>query len=220
MIGRVALALLAVSLVAGAAEMPRPETYRAAADEGRTGEIEGRAYAERRTPDAADAPLSGMVVTLVPMSHGLVAESEEIKAHARDSLRSYREAAGRVKLLQQGYEWALWRQGAGDLLLSSTVGGDGSFAFGRVPAGQWLLIGRREQATAVKPRKREGKVPFDLSPQMVGYSTASFWLVPVTVAAGLTTIVDLTDRNAWYTGVIERLQGPRLPSVLRRPGAR
>ena len=39
-----------------------------------------------------------------------------------------------------------------------------------------------------------------------GYSTVSYWLMPLAVRPGETTPVNLNDRNVWLTGIREDLR--------------
>ena len=200
-----AAALWLSAAIAGGAEAPPVESYRAALDRGDTGIVDGRAYIERRKPDGPDLPLKDVALTLVPYSDGLMAELEGVKGHARDSLDTYRAAAHRVRRLQEAYEKTVWEAGAVDLVQSGLSGPNGRFSFSDVAAGQWLLWARHEALSAVvarKPKKGEKEI-FALSPRLVGYRTASFWVIPVTVSGGAAPTIELTDRNVWFTGVIE-----------------
>lgn len=200
-----AAALWLSAAIAGGAEAPPVESYRAALDRGDTGIVDGRAYIERRKPDGPDLPLKDVALTLVPYSDALMAELEGVKGHARDSLNTYRAAALRVRRLQEAYERTVWEAGAADLVQSSLIGPNGRFSFSDVAAGQWLLWARHEALHSVaarKPKKGDKEI-FALSPRLVGYRAASFWLIPVTVSGGAASTIELTDRNVWFTGVIE-----------------
>ncbi len=203
-----AASVLAMTVTAAAADSPPIEPYRIAARRGELGRIEGRAFAERRKPDAPDASLTGLVIVLMPLSEPLINEVERVKAGARDSMEAYRASAPRIKLLEEAYELALWDGGAVDLVRSTVIGPDGGFAFADVPAGRWLVFGRLETSSPVVPRKpKPGDVaPFDLGPQVIGHRAAAFWLVPVSVSPGDVAEIRLTDRNIWHTGVIEELK--------------
>lgn len=207
---RVVLAVvLAVSTTAVALGAPAPgvDSYRAAARRDGIGLVSVRAYTERLRPDAPDLPIKEVVVTLIPYSEALIADLERVKSHARDSLATYRAVAREVRRLEEAYERTVWEAGAADLVQSSLVGPEGRASFSDVPAGQWILWARHEVSTPVVPRKpKKGeKQMFNLGPAMVGYRTARYWLLPVTVSGGEEATVELTDRNVWLTGVIEEM---------------
>jgi hypothetical protein len=50
-----------------------------------------------------------------------------------------------------------------------------------------------------------------------GVHTVTVWLRPLTVAAGRSKHVDLTDRGAWLTGVVEQRGGEALPGSAQMP---
>ena len=200
-----AAALWLSAAIAGGAEPPPFESYRAALDRGDTGIVDGRAYIERRKPDEPDLPLKDVALTLVPYSDMLLVELEGVKGHARDSLDTYRAAALRVRRLQEAYEKTVWEAGAADLVHSSLIGPNGRFSFADVAAGQWVLWARHEvlRSVAARKPKKGDKESFALGPKLIGYRTASFWVIPVTVSGGAASTIELTDRNIWFTGVIE-----------------
>jgi hypothetical protein len=185
--------------------LPALGPYRASERTGATGAIEGRAYAERRTPLAADIPLTDLTVTLMPLSQDLLTGLEDLKAGARDSMRAYRTVALEISRRLTAYLEGLRKAGAADLLRSGSTGSTGQFSFSGVPAGQWLLLGRRDVKSRVVPRQAEPQetAPFTLGPRVLGHRAASFWLLPLTVTEGRSIAVELTDRSIWYTGVIE-----------------
>lgn len=200
-----AAAALALAATLAAAAPPPIEPYRSAASRGETGLVAVRAYTARAKPDAPDLPIPGVVATLLPYSDSLVGEIEQVKRHARDSMRAYRAAAGRLRGLEEAYEKAVWEAGAPELVRSSLLGPDGRFAFAGVPAGQWLLWARHEVLTPVTPKepKKLDRQQFLLGPSISGYRTVRYWAMPVTLDAGGDVAVELTDRNAWFTGVVE-----------------
>lgn len=204
------LAILALpAALALGATAPAIEPYRLAADRHETGGVDVRAYAERRKVDGPDLPLRGAVVALVPSSDSFVAEVERIKAQARDSLRTYRAAALQMRRREEAYERAVWEAGAADLVLSSLVGPDGRVSFEGVAAGAWLLWGRLEAwkpVSSKEPRRHEKEL-FTLGPRLVGFWAVSYWMAPVTVSPGVVAAIELTDRNVWFSGVIEEPRG-------------
>jgi hypothetical protein len=62
--------------------------------------------------------------------------------------------------------------------------------------------GRAMEAHSPKTNVRD-RQRFRLPPRLVGYRTEAVWLREVEVAAGGPTTVELTDRNVWFTGVVE-----------------
>jgi hypothetical protein len=202
----VVLTVLTTAVALGA-PAPPVHSYRTAARCGEIGLVSVRAYTERLKPDAADLPIKEVVVTLIPYSEALIADLERVKAHARDSLASHRAVAREVRRLEEAYEQSVWEAGAADLVQSSLVGPEGRASFSEVPAGHWILWARHEVATPLplhKAKKGE-KQMFNLGPAMVGYRTARYWMLPLTVSGGEEATMELTDRNVWLTGVIEEM---------------
>ena len=201
-----AMTILSLS-AAGAlgAEAPKLEPHRAAVGRGETGVVDVRAYAERRKPEGPDIPVKEMVVALVPSSDALIAEIEQVRSSSRDSLDAYLTAALRIRRILEAYVKSLTEADGADLMRSGKARADGWLSFREVAAGQWLVLSGHETTAAVTPRKRKGgdKDRFALSPRLVGYRWASLWVIPVTVTSGVGTTVELTDRNVWFTGVIE-----------------
>jgi len=76
---------------------------------------------------------------------------------------------------------------------------------GEVAAGPWLLWGRHQvwNPVAGKRPKRQEKELFALAPRLVGFWAVRYWMIPVTVRAGAVSAVELTDRDVWFSGVIE-----------------
>jgi hypothetical protein len=198
--------LLLLGTVAAKAAGPPPlDGYLAAAERGDAGAVAGRAYTERRTPDGPDTPIPNLAVALVPDSAALIAEVEEVKGHARDSMHAYRTAASQVTGALATYARAVYDVGGGGLAPVSLTGADGQFTFSGVPAGEWLLVATHEVTAPIRPPKprRDDTAKFALPPSLVGYRTVTLWILPVTVTGRGTTTMDVTDRNVWFTGVIE-----------------
>lgn len=203
------LCLSALSVaVARGTEGPRLDPYRAAVSRGETGVVDVRAYTERRKPAGPDVPTKDVVVALVPSFEALIAEIELVKSRSRDSLDAYRTAALRIRRILEAYAKSLTEAGGADLVRSNRSRADGWLSFRDVAAGQWLLLSGHETRAAVTPRKRKStdREKFAPTPGLVGYRLASFWVIPVTVSSGIVTTVELTDRNVWFTGVIEETE--------------
>lgn len=179
--------------------------YRKAAAAGALGAVSGRAWEERRTPDGAEQPFAGTAVRLLPRSGVLLARLEEIRARARDSETVYRTSATAIRRAREAYEKELWNAGAADLVQATVVDGAGAFSVGDLPAGAWMLIATRsvfvdKPSPRSNPRERKTYLP---RLRLIGYNAVSVWLRELTVAAGETRVVELSDRNVWFTGVEE-----------------
>ncbi len=201
---------LAAMLVLGSAAVAHAldaETaaYRKAAAFGALGAVSGRASEERRTPAAAEQPLAGTVVTLLPRSQALLVRLEEIKAHSRDSQAAYGASVSAIRRAREAYEKELWEAGAADLVRATVVDGTGAFSMTDLPAGEWVLIATRSvfvNKAAPRPSARERHV-FIQGPRLTGFNAVSVWLRELTVAAGEALAVELMDRNVWFAGIEE-----------------
>jgi hypothetical protein len=202
------------------------EVYRGAAAGGEVGVVKGRAFEERRRPTASDVPLTGTSIRLLPRSDALVVRLQGIKRGARDSIDAYRESASLVSKARELYEKRLLEAGAGDLPQAVTAGDDGAFALEGIPAGPWVLLASRSTYVSKTSSDKRGPaqtptrpLPFLPPDKLKGYSVVTYWLREVTVVAGTVETVDLTDRNAWLTGITEdrdAAPGPPAPFQPRR----
>jgi hypothetical protein len=203
-----ALGLLALAGVASApvgANGINTDAYRAAAASGATGGVTGRIYEESKRPKAPDQPLNGAAVIILPKSAEVVRKLEEIKRAARNSADDYRAAGPSIIALRRAYEQELWDSGAVDLVKSTTADADGRFVVADLPAGDWLLIATYsvkidKHATVGPPRQRGVYAP---RTHLTGYQRVTIWLREVTVENGRSENVDLTDRGAWFSAVVE-----------------
>lgn len=193
--------------IAGAADAfdVEPRAYRDAAAAGAVGAVAGRAYEERRRPDAPDHPLAGVAVTLVPRSAEFLARLNAIKRGARESDRAFGAAAGAVRREREAYERALWDLGAVDLVLATVVAADGAFAFDRVPAGAWVMIASRSIWVPKNVRRAptSERGPLRTAERVLGFNEVIVWLREMTVSGERAERLELTDRNAWFRGIVE-----------------
>lgn len=180
------------------------------------GVVAGRAFAERRRPEASDTPLGGASVVLLPRSEAVLADLQAIKRLARESTNAYRESGPRIRQAREAYERALREAGAGDLAPATAVDADGSFRLERVPAGDWLLLAFRSTFVSRRSPKGSRGGLFPAEPRLVGYQDLSVWLHEIRLGAGQTERVELTDRNVWFRGVVEERETPA-PSERSRP---
>ena len=184
-----------------------PDLYRAAAAAGSVGSVTGRVYEEGRRPSQADQPIAGTAVTLVPRSAEFLRKLEALKGGARNSMRDYRAAAPAIQTLKAAYEKELWEAGAADLVVGAVAASDGRFAVANLPAGDWLLIAVRSVATDVRPAeaasKKKERGIYAPGTHLTGYRRLTIWLREVTISNGSSESVDLVDRGAWYSGVVE-----------------
>jgi hypothetical protein len=216
-LGVLATALAATALAQGI-DVPL-ERYREAMSRGEVGTVRGRAFAERRKPSAADLPLAGTVVALLPRSDAWLVRLQAIKRGARDSVETYRDAAPAVRRSHEAYEKSLWEAGAADLPRTATVDAEGVFTLDNIPAGTWILLASRSTYVNKTPPPRPSAAPPPVRPpspflapdKLAGYHVVTYWFRELTVAPGAIEALELTDRNAWLTGVREDREKPRLP---------
>ena len=209
--GRVISRLLVLALLfAGAPAVEAfdvlADPYRAAAAAGAVGNVTGRVYEERRRPEGADQPLAGAAVTLLPRSAEFLRKFEEVKRTARNSVSDYRAAASAILTLRRAYEKALWESGAVDLVMGTVVEADGRFLVENLPAGDWLLIVTRSVATDKRPAgtpSKQQRGVYTPGTHLTGYQRLTIWLREVTVSSGRSESVDLAERSAWFSGVVE-----------------
>jgi len=181
------------------------DSYRAAAASGAIGGVTGRIYEESKRPKAPDQPLTGAAVIVLPKSADIVRKLEDIKRAARNSADDYRAAGPSIMALRRAYEKEIWDSGAVDLVKSTTADADGHFTLTDLPAGDWLLIATHtvkidKHATVGPPKQRGVYAP---KTHLTGYQRVTVWLREVTVENGRSENVDLTDRGAWFSGVVE-----------------
>jgi len=122
-------------------------------------------------------------------------------------MAAYLNAVTKMQRQREAYEAELWETGAGDLTLGTVVDRDGDFHLDGVPEGQWLLYASRfvfNDAPWRTPPRRDVRSPsFLKAPSVVGHYVVTVWLRDVMVRGGMPKTVDLTDRNAWFVGVVE-----------------
>ncbi len=205
----VALMALMVSVARawGSPQAPPLEPYHAGARSGRVSQVVGRIYEERRTPGGPDQPVSGVQVTLVPFSESLLIELDKAKEHGRASMAAYRRAAPRIQEILEAYLKALRDAGGTDLMRVSVADATGEFRFGEVPAGRWMLVARHSPPVVRVSKSRQGPVDprgtFVSGPSITGSAIVHVWLALQDLSDERVVSVELTDRNLWYTGVVE-----------------
>jgi hypothetical protein len=217
---RAAAAALALGLVAG----PAPAAidvdlggYTAADRAGAAVAVTGRAFAERPKPDAPDTPLAGARVVAVPRSEALLRRLEQLREGARDSADAYRKAALLMQRAREAYERELWDAGAPELVRNAVVDASGRFDLGRLPQGRWLILAawdRTVHSRTDKPERhdRRGRDLYLPTPRPTGYRSRLLWVRELAVGESQPAALELTDRNVWFSGVVEeRTQdaGPR-----------
>ena len=201
-------ALLVVALLAGPAAAAVDvdlRHYTEAERAGAAATVSGRAYAERRKPDGPDTPLAGATVVALPRSEGLVRRLEQLRDGARDSIPAYRQAATLMQKAREAYERELWEAGGADLVRTAIVDADGRFDLGRLPEGRWMVLGTWDQyVEASGPRTgRKERQTYLPSPRLVGFRARLLWLQDLALGRAERAEVELTDRNVWFSGVVE-----------------
>lgn len=203
------LAMGAAAVVSGAADPRAPRRPALDVDlarypPGATASVTGRAYEERRRPSAADTPLVGASVTLLPRSETLLARLAALKAGARDSTASYRGAVAAMKTAMDDLGHVLRDADAARLIVTGTADATGRFSFD-VPPGAWVLLGWHaafiDTPSAAAPRRE--RQMYRLEAPLEGYRAVNLWLRDFSVGAGGREAFELTDRNVWFSGVEE-----------------
>ena len=216
-------AVLAVALVASPAaaaidvDLAR---YTQAERAGAAAAVTGRAFAERRKVDGPDTPLVGASVVAVPRSEALLRRLEQLREGARGSANAYREAALLMQRAREAYERELWEAGAPQLVRNAVVDATGRFDLGRLPEGRWIILAVWDQLVTTKagarPDTRERGVYLP-TPRLTGYRSRLLWLREVSVDRADPAALELTDRNVWFSGVVEERMKDAGPATGRRP---
>ena len=181
------------------------DAYLEAARSGVAGEIAGRIYEERRRLDLPERPLPDTTVTLLPRPEGLTRRLDDVKRGARDSHDAFRAAVQRMVRAQQEHERAVRAAGGTGLVLTAHAGPDGSFTVPGVPAGAWVLIARQDTVVpkAGNQFTKKDKEMYRVRPALEAYRSVRLWIREITIAGGEVEAVELTDRNVWFSGVVE-----------------
>jgi hypothetical protein len=198
------LGLCLVAPVAHALDV-NVEPYREARRAGALGVVEGRIYAEPRTPGGRALPMTGGTVTLLPWSAALEARLQQLKEQARESSTRFADAAPAMRKAKEDYERELVRAGAPDLAIIVAVDATGAFRIPDVPAGAWLVLAWHSlpvDVTTSKTTPKDRKL-YQPRARLHGYQSVTVWLRDVKVAGGKLASLDLTDRNGWFRGVVE-----------------
>jgi hypothetical protein len=110
-----------------------------------------------------------------------------------------------MRKAREAYERELVQAGAPELAPMVLVDREGGFTIDEVPAGAWVLIAWHSSPVDVsspKPATRQRDL-YQRQSRLQGYQAVTIWVRELTVTGGITTRVELTDRNAWFRGVIE-----------------
>lgn len=169
------------------------------------GEIAGRAYGIPRRPSAPPPPFEGVSVLAFPYAADVDAHLDAIKQQQRDSMGHYTDTYADLTALREAYERELLAAGAGELIRGAVSDAAGQLRLEGVPAGEWLVLGWREEPHAVKMSKTPSKDAghFAPVPTLTGFATVSFWRLRVSLRAGETAEVSLSDRSVWLNAVRE-----------------
>jgi hypothetical protein len=187
------------------------------------GKIEGRAFGEPRRPSAPELPYEGVSVLAFPYAADVDAQLDAIKRQQRDSMANYTETHAAVTGLRETYERQLLAAGAGELIRGAVSDATGTLALDGVPAGEWLLLGWREETHPVKTAKVPARDAghFATAPTMTGYGAVSYWRMRVSLRAGETAEMQLSDRGIWLTAVREQFtypdEGVKRPASSSKP---
>jgi hypothetical protein len=217
-----AWAPLALVLVAGpalAAIDVDLRGYTAADRAGAAVPVTGRAFAERRKADGPETPLVGASVVAFPRSEALLRRLEQLREGARDSANAYRDAALLMQRAREAYERELWDAGAPQLVRNAVVDSSGRFDLGRLPEGRWIVVAVWDQLVSSKGAKPDSKDRGVYLPpaRLTGYRSRLVWLREVAVNRADPAALELTDRNVWFTGVVEERMRDASPPAGRRP---
>ena len=133
---------------------------------------------------SAPAPPTRAYPARIPYAADVDAHLDAIKRQQRDSIASYTEAHADVTAVREAYERELLAAGAGELIRGAVSDATGRLRLEGVPAGEWLLLGWREESHAVKaartPAKDSGR--FATAPTMTGFGAVSYWRMALAAA--------------------------------------
>lgn len=182
--------------------------YTAADRAGAAAPVTGRAFAERRKPDAPDSPLAGAVVVAVPHSEALLRQLEQLREGARDSANAYRNAALLMQRAREAYERELWDAGAAELVRNAVADESGRFDLGRLPQGRWIILAAWDHIAHTRAEKSERRDQRDRNLYLparrpTGYRSRLVWVRELAVGGAQPAALELTDRNVWFSGVVE-----------------
>ena len=203
-------ASLALILIAGPAALAAVDVdltrYDAADKAGATVSVTGRAFAERSKPDTPDTPLVGASVVAVTRSEALLRRLEQLRGGSRDSMNAYRDAALLMQRAREAYERELWDAGAAQFVRNAVVDASGQFDLGRLPEGRWIVLAvwdRTVQSRAPKTDRKERREMYTPAQRLSGYRSRLVWLREISVGGAGPAALELTDRNVWFSGVVE-----------------
>ena len=213
------LAVALVAVPAVAAVDVDLKGYTAAERAGAAVAVSGRAFAERRKPDGPETPLVGASVVAVPRSESLVRRLEQLREGARASAHAYRGAALLMQEARETYERELWDAGAPELVRNAVVDADGRFDLGQLPEGRWLILAVWDRLVSAKGAKQDSRDrgTYLPAPRLTGYRSRLVWVREVVVSRADPAALELTDRNVWFTGVMEERVQDAGPPPGRRP---
>jgi hypothetical protein len=190
--------------------------YTAADKAGAAVAVRGRAFAERSKPGAPDTPLVGATVVAVPRSEALLQRLEKLREGSRDSMTAYREAALLMQRARETYERELWDAGAPELVRNAVVDASGQFDLGRLPEGRWIVVAVWDRTVmhsrTPKTERKDRRELYTPAEQVTGYRSRLMWLREIALSGAEPPALELTDRNVWFSGVVEermRDAGPR-----------
>ena len=214
--------LLALSLIAKPATAAIDVDVTRYTDAERTGAavaVTGRVFAERRKVDGAELPLAGASVVAVPRSEALLRRFEQLREGARESATAYRDAALLMQRAREAYERQLWEAGAPQLVRNAVVDSTGRFDLGSLPEGRWIVVAIWDRAVNAKAAKQDSKERgvYLPTPRLTGYRARLVWLREVAVSRADPASLELTDRNVWFSGVVEERVQDAGPPTGRRP---
>jgi hypothetical protein len=214
--------LLALPLIAGQATGAIDVDLRRYTDAERTGAavaVTGRVFAERRKVDGAELPLAGASVVAVPRSEALLRRLEHLREGARESATAFREAAKLMQRAREAYERELWEAGAPQLVRNAVVDSTGRFELGSLPEGRWIVVAVWDHAVNAKTAKpgNKDRGVYLPTPRLTGYRARLVWVREVAVSRADPASLELTDRNVWFSGVVEERVQDAGPPTGRRP---
>jgi len=169
------------------------------------GSVTGTALGIGPRAASPPVPLAGVELLLVPRSDEVLANLERVKRQSRDSMTAYRTAMPEMRQILEVFVRNLRGSGDVPVIPRATVDDTGRFALDNVPAGNWILLGRRSIYVdrALKDNRKETGI-YQAQPRLIGYERVMVWLQVVAVESGIGQAVELTDRNVWFEGVEEK----------------